>query len=215
MNRVTKFFISQAVFVFLALIAAPRSALWAQSGGDDINSTIPIQSDWDGRSWAVYQPGDKIFVVNIGGLLPLGFTTKNGAIPNKIFFGGTMSLSYWYFLTGKIFIGGDIQGAFNSTVGKNFLFMVPFMAKVGIQWVMRRFEFPVAVSFGGIGQSYIGYTLISMILKAQGAAYFRFNNDWSFGLNVAGWMVPQITKESEKNATGFFLEISLSARYHF
>ncbi|GMO22783.1 MAG: hypothetical protein LBG79_04705 [Spirochaetaceae bacterium] len=211
-------FINRTVLVLCGLFLTSLYGVWAQgskSDDEDANSTIPIQSEREAPSGSVYQSGDKTFAISLGGLIPLGFTGADGGIKNNVLFGGTISLAYSYFLTGNIFVGGELQGSFNPTIGENFIFIVPFMARAGYQWVLRRFEFPVSFSIGGAGQVYNAYNLISFILKAQGAAYFRFNNDWSFGLNLAGWMIPQVTKESAKNTTGYFLEISMSARYNF
>jgi hypothetical protein len=52
-------------------------------------------------------------------------------------------------------------------------------------------------------------------MKGGGAVYFRFNSDWSFGINANWYWLPQWTNERSKNVDGNIVDILLSARYHF
>ncbi|MDR2481310.1 MAG: hypothetical protein LBD07_03335 [Spirochaetaceae bacterium] len=202
------------LFIFLFI----SGTLAAQTAGhdDDINDGLPIQSEWDGKTYSVYSVGDKIFNISIGTLSSLFLTGRNyEIISNKIHIGGTGSLSYSYFLTTKIFTGGELQGSFSSTLSEIFLYMIPISWHIGYQFIYNRFEFPSSVSFGIVPQSYNGKSLLSIFSKLHGAAFYRFTNDWSFGLNTEFWWIPQWTKEPSKNAYGHFLGITVSARYHF
>jgi hypothetical protein len=103
---------------------------------------------------------------------------------------------------------------FASTLGENMLFMVPFGFRVGYQFVISRFEFPLSLLIGAAPTKYLDQGYFGLIIKPGASGYFRFNSDWSFGLNTNWWMVPQWPKDGE-NVFGNFLEITLSARYHF
>ncbi|MDR2510172.1 MAG: hypothetical protein LBC77_05970 [Spirochaetaceae bacterium] len=189
------------------------AAVWAQ---DDENSDLPIQSNWNNERSSIYSPGDKTFNISLGALFPLFFTGGSyNIIDNKINIGGTIAIAYNYFLDSKMFVGGDVQFSFSSTIGEHFLFVVPIAARVGYQFVWRRFEFPLSAHLGVAPQLYSGYSLFGMFFKLQQAAYFKFNPEWSFGLNGSFWWMPEWTKDPNKNAYGHFFELTASARFHF
>ncbi|MDR0383136.1 MAG: hypothetical protein LBH50_04035 [Spirochaetaceae bacterium] len=182
----------------------------------DGNATLPTLPAWDGVPLTGYTRGDQTFNISLGILVPLFFVSSSGrTLDNNLHLGGTGSLSYNYFLNSRIYIGGSLQGSFSQTLGKNFLYMIPIGATLGYQFVFRRFEFPLSVTVGGVTVQYLTYNGYWFFLKPQASGFFRFNSDWSFGLNLAWWFTPQSTNTPEKNATGHFFEVTLSARYHF
>ncbi|MDR3355813.1 MAG: hypothetical protein LBO04_01335 [Spirochaetaceae bacterium] len=185
-------------------------------GEEDGNANLPITTDWDGIPLTGYTRGDQTFTISLGVLFPLFFVSKSGdLLENKLFIGGTGSLAYNYFWNSNLFIGGILQGSFSQTLGKNFLYLIPIGITAGYQFVLRRFEFPFSITVGGMTEQYLTYNGYWMFLKPQASGFFRFNSDWSFGLNAAWWIVPQWSKEPEKDATGNFFELTLCARYHF
>jgi hypothetical protein len=182
----------------------------------DENSDLPALPIWYDAPMTGYTRGDKTFNINLGVLLPLFFTSASGkSLDNNINLGGTGSLGYNYFLNSHVFVGGILQGSFSQTVGKNFLYLIPIGFTAGYQFILSRFEFPLSVTVGGMTEQYLTFNGYWLFLKPQASGFFRFNSDWSFGLNVAWWIVPQWTNTPEKDATGNFLEITLAARYHF
>jgi len=59
-----------------------------------------------------------------------------------------------------------------------------------------------------------------MYLKATASAFFRYNPNWSFGVNADWGWFPQWPKEDgkrapEKDVDAHFIGVTLSARYHF
>ncbi|MDR2802785.1 MAG: hypothetical protein LBB22_00660 [Treponema sp.] len=184
---------------------------------EDGNAGLPIVSDWDGISLSGYTRGDQIFNISLGIMLPLFFTSSNsgGLINNNFSIGGIGSLSYSYFLNSHLFLGGSLYGSFFQTLGKNFLYLIPVGFTVGYQFVLNRFEFPLSITIGGMTQQYLTFNGYWPFLKPQASGFFRFNSDWSFGLNVSWLFAPQWSNIPEKDAVGNFLEITLSARYHF
>jgi hypothetical protein len=199
------------VFFFLALLGGLVFPAAAQEGEDD-SGGLPIESDWSGISSDAYSPGDKIFTISLGVLFPTVFIGEEGILDNKVKMGGAGSLAYNYFLTSHIFVGGEIGGMFAPTVGKNMLYMIPMGVRVGYQFVVSRFEFPLSLMVGVAPQKYIGEGFFGLFAKPSGSVFWRFNPEWSFGLNAAWWFVPQW---AEKTAYGNFLELTLAARYHF
>ncbi|GHV13655.1 hypothetical protein FACS189491_08890 [Spirochaetia bacterium] len=184
----------------------------------DYDENIPLESDWSGYVPNLYSLGDQLFIISVGITIPTVFIGETGTLfsgVGQINVGGAGSLSYNYFLGSHVFVGGELQGMFASTIGKHMLFIVPITARVGYQFVFKRFEFPFALGLGIAPQKLLDFGYLGFFLKPTASAYFRFNPDWSFGLNTAWWWIPQITADRSKSVYGNFFEITLSARYHF
>ena len=176
---------------------------------------LPIESDWSGIKPSLYARGDQTFVITLGTTVPTLFYGESGTFTSQIGVGGTGSLNYNYFVSPTISIGGEISGIFAGTVGRNVLYLVPFGFKAGYQFIFGRFEVPLSLSFGGISLGYLNKGYLGIYAKPAAAVYWRFNPDWSFGLNTAWMWVPQWMDSSKETVYGNFLEITLAARYHF
>ncbi|GHT48270.1 hypothetical protein FACS1894102_0920 [Spirochaetia bacterium] len=209
---------SPKVLVLLIFLCTQGMAVFSQSGGGgNKDEDKPIISTWIDREQGTYTRGDQMFWINLGMLIPLFITDRNGdLLKDNINLGGVGSLKYSYFLGRHLFLGAELQGSFSSTIAENYYYSIPVTVHAGYQFVVGRFEFPLSVSFGGATQSYDSTNqLYGMIIKGEGSAFFRAFPEWSFGINAAWWILPQITKEPEYDATGHFLEITVAARYHF
>jgi hypothetical protein len=212
-------YMQRICILLLILTLAGVPLLWSQEDGDEDPGgsppAPPIESDWDAFTPDLYARGDKTFVISLGILIPTAFTGSGmDGDAHNIKLGGTGSLAFNYFLGAHLFVGGELGGMFAATLGENMLFIVPFGAHVGYQFVAGRFEFPLAIMIGASPAKYLDQGYFGLIIKPEASAFFRFNSDWSFGLNTNWWMVPQWPKNGE-NVFGNFLEITLSARYHF
>jgi len=179
----------------------------------------PPEEQPDGSNWADYQPslytkGDKIFIITLGTAFPTVF----GGISNNDHgiktVGGTGSLAFAYFLNAHFFLGGELSAMFIGTQGGNMLYVVPMGVKAGYQFIYRRFEFPLTIMLGVAPQKKQEEGYFGLFLKAGASVFWRFNPEWSFGLNTSWWVVPQWPKGGH-NVTGNFAELTLSARYHF
>jgi len=210
MSRTWSFFL--IVFLFLpVLYVAGQEA----SPPDENPSSPPIESGQTDYTPALYSRGDKNFVITLGVLFPAYFTGKEIDGPGiGLSLGGTGSLAFNYFLGPHLFVGGQVGGMFASTRGKNMLFIVPFGAQVGYQFIFHRFEFPLSFMIGAAPQKRLQDNYFGLILKPGASVFWRFNPDWSFGLNGMWWFLPQWPKNGY-NAYGNFVELTLSARYHF
>jgi hypothetical protein len=200
---------SFGLLLFFMVLVLP---LAAQEAEDPVP---PLESEWEDYASNLYSRGDKTFIITLGVVIPTVFT--GAAIDEKghgLNVGGTGFLAYNYFLSSGFYLGGEFGGMFAGTRGENMLFIIPFGVRFGYQFVAGRFEFPVTFMIGAAAQKYLENNYIGLFLKPGAAVYWRFNPDWSFGLNANWWIVPQWPKNGE-NATGNFVEATLSARYHF
>ena len=181
-----------------------------ENDGEDLPD---IDSVWIDTVSEPYSRGDTTFTLTLGVLLPAYFS----GIENNyhgLSLGGTGTLAFNYFLTSHFFMGGELSGTFSSSRRGNMLYMVPFGVKAGYQFLLGRFEFPVSLFIGAASQSYIEKNYLGIMLKPGASVFWRFNADWSFGLNAAWWFVPQWPKNGY-NVNGNFIELTLSARYIF
>ncbi|MDR2247839.1 MAG: hypothetical protein LBE17_14410 [Treponema sp.] len=189
--------------------------LSAQEDGGE--KEIPIESEWTGALPNAYAPGDFMFTMSAGVLLPILFldgSTKPAQVyDGKIKLGGAGTLGLNYFLTSTIFLGAEINGGFSKSVN-NVFFQFPFGLRAGYQFIFHRFEFPLSLMIGMSSQTYLTQNYFGFFLKPEASVYWRFNSDWSFGLNAGWWWVPQWPKQGpEYNRYGNFLNVTLSARY--
>jgi hypothetical protein len=203
--RRTQVFFLIIFFIFSGLI------VFAQGISDDEeDDSAP---EWLEITTAPYSQGDKNFVISLGAVFPLIFT---GVEDNQhgLSIGGTGALALNYFLTSHIFVGGEISAMFCATRGGNMLYIIPYGARIGYHFWYKRFEFPISLMLGGATEKYLEKSYLGFFVKPSASAFWRFNQDWSFGLNAAWWFIPQMPKNGN-NVNGNFLELSLAARYHF
>ena len=135
---------------------------------EDGNANLPITTDWGGMPLTGYTRGDQTFTISLGMLFPVFFVSKSGdLLDNKISLGGAGSLAYNYFLNSNLFIGGILEGSFSQTLGKNFLYLIPIGFTAGYQFVLRRFEFPLSITVGGMTEQYLTYNGYWIFFKPQ------------------------------------------------
>ena len=203
--------------LILLLLCLPVM-LFAQEDSDP-----EIEPDWDIYDMNMYSLGDKTFNISLGVVFPLAFTSNGEAIEHNFTppVGGTGSLSYNFFLDSHFFVGGEVSGIFLPTLAENTAYIIPLGVKAGYQLYLWRFEFPLSITLGVSWHRYLDSTNFSFYMKGGGSIYYRFNSEWSFGLNVNWCFLPEWTKDEngkwtpEKDIYGNILELSLSARYHF
>ena len=190
---------------------------------DEEEGGINIESDWS-RAANLYTGGDQIFCINLGLVKPLFFVDSNdGYLKTQMNLGGFGSLAYNYFLDSHWYLGGELGGMFCSTIDENMFYIVPIGFRAGYQLIFNRFEFPLSLMIGFAPQAYNERTYLGLFAKPSAGAFFRFNPDWSFGINTSFWWVPEWTNKkrvlpsgtSVINIHGFFWEFSLGIRYHF
>ena len=177
---------------------------------------MPIDSEWTGPVPELYSMGDRTFTLSAGLIIPTLFVNNRmEPYSHNLNLGGAGSLSFCYFLGAHFFVGGEIGGMFSQSLMNNFLYLIPIGARVGYQFIFRRFEFPLSLMIGISPTTYLDKNYLGLFVKPQASIFFRFNPDWSFGFNTAWWWVPQWTEDSSTSRVGNFLELTFSARYHF
>jgi hypothetical protein len=201
------------LLLFLIVVVLPVTA---QEEDPDSEREDEIPGiNWDPYVPDLYRAGDKTFVITVGIIFPTIFTGKGlEGYSSNIGLGGMGSLGFNYFLNSNWFLGGEVGGMFAGTGGKNMVYIIPFGPRVGYQLVFKRFEVPLTLMIGAAPQSYLDKGYFGLIIKPGAAFFFRFNPDWSFGLNTNWWILPQWPANG-KDVVGNFLDLSLSAKYHF
>lgn len=165
-----------------------------------------------------YGLGDQMFVINAGLFVPLFFQTEQGTVSTtNLTLGGTGSLEFDVFLNNNLATGVNLGGSFAFSPNGSTLFLVPVTAK--ISWIFHYYPFDFPVFFGaGVNFMELDNTLyVGPIAKPGVAGYWNFNSKWSFGLRAVYWWVPEIYfgTYASQSRFGNFLELSLSALYHF
>jgi hypothetical protein len=201
---------------FLVLFLIFQTQSFAQEEEPDDEPPF-IDSEWGDYETTLYSKGDKTFSMTLGFVFPMYFTRDDPNADNKIGLGmgGTGTLAFNYFFSPNFFFCGELSGMFMGTRGKNTLFMIPFGVRFGYQFVFRRFEFPLSLMVGGAQQMLLEKRYFGPIIKPGASVFWRFNPDWSFGLNAIWWVVPQWKTQDKHDVIGNFLGLTLSARYHF
>ena len=199
------------LFILLGLVPLAGQEEYPDSEPDEDSPSI----QWDTYVPDLYRAGDNIFSVTAGIMIPTIFAGKGlDGNSSNIGLGGMGMLSYTYFLSPHWFLGGELEGMFSGTGGSNMIYIIPFGLHFGYQFVLGRFEFPVQIMSGAAPQRYLDKAYFGWIIKPGISGFYRYSADWSFGLNVQWWMLPQWPKNG-KDVFGNFLEISFTARYHF
>jgi len=205
-----------AAFLFILLLGLPVMLAAQDEGGDP-----EFETDWDDYSTDLYTAGDQTFMISLGVLFPTVFVNDGDVwtTPEQHKFdppvGGTGSLAFNYYVTSNIFVGGEVGGMFSPTIAKNTVFTILLGARGGYQFNIWKLEFPISVAIGMIWQTYLDKRYYGLYLKGGLSAYFRASADWSFGLASNWYYMPQRTGDSKKDVDGNFVDLLISARYHF
>jgi len=202
----------KAAAFFLILFLGLFVPLFAQEDSDPA-----IEPDWDNYTNELYAKGDQTFSFSLGVGFPIAFINKGEVIDHKITppIGGTGALSYIYYLNSRLFTGGELSLLFLPTVAENTVFITSLGARVGTQFILGKFEFPISLALGATLQTYLDFGYFGFYMKGGGCVYFRATHEWSFGLASNFCWYPQWTNEPAKNIDGLFVDLSIIARYHF
>jgi len=211
------------LLVLLCWVSGQGVFLYAQDDDDDSSDDdISVETDWDGYVSDLYSRGDQTFTISLGVVFPAIFHDSQPAILKHNFFpvGGAGSLAYSYFLGSHFFLGVELGVNFNYTLGQNTIFIIPLGARVGWQFLLRRFEFPIYLTVGVAPERYLNSNYAGLFVKLGASGFFRFNPDWSFGLSADWNWYPQWPRENgkpapAKNTYANIIGVTLAARYHF
>ena len=190
-----------------------------------ISPLFAQQTDEEEKPLPMYGLGDQMFAINLGLFIPLFFYNPNPGVDpidrvkaTNLSPGGIGSLEWAAFLNDKVSLGAEIQGMFSISPLKRTLLMIPITAKLSYFLRAYPFDFPLFIGAGVNFAKLEDELFVGPILKPGFAAYWNINSEWSLGLRVIYWWVPQIyLNDPLKDDTrlGNFLETTLSALYHF
>jgi hypothetical protein len=163
-----------------------------------------------------YTLGDQTLMITAGVFLPLfllptGTALLAGSTP-QLTVGGEAFLTWAAYVAPQIRLGAELGGAFSFDPNGNLLLMLPLIVKASYVFTFYPFELPVSL---GVGMNILKYTdqyYVDLLLKPGASLFWIFNSSWAFGLNLNWWFDMQMSSNSR---IGNFLEISLSAIYHY
>jgi len=203
------------IFLFFSMPAA----LFAQE------EDSPKPADEPGHQRIDYNSlGDQVFGINAGVFIPLFFQNPSPGSGEKAYsstnlsVGGTGSLYYGAYLNNNIQLGMEVGAMFATSPNKNNFYMIPitFRATYEFQFLNNLISVPVYLGAGMNMTSYLDDFHVDFIMKPGAGIYWNHSSSWSFGTNVTYWWVPQIyPSNSDYTRIGNFMDISLSAVYHF
>ena len=210
-SKLQRIIATTIVLTFLSV-----SLLWAQQNDEDDRPIPPATPE----VFPEYGLGDQMLAINLGIMAPLFFAGGPDGIQNtNLSLGGLGSLEWASYLNNNVALGMELGGAFAFTPNGRALFMVPITAKISYVFRSYPFSFPVFLGAGLNISRLEDQTKFDPILKPGASFYWTYNPEWSFGLNTTYWWVPQFYRGPEPPSGdtryGNFLEISLSALYHF
>ena len=166
MQRTLSFLLTLFLFFFVL-------SLYAQEDSEDGDSP---ESGWVDIVSAPYSFGDRNFVVSLGVTIPLFFTNIEDN-DHGISVGGIGSLAFNFFLNSHFFLGAEISGMFSGTRAGNMIYVIHFGVRVGYQFWLGRFEFPISIMIGAAPQRYLEKGYFGPIIKPGASAFWRFNPD--------------------------------------
>ena len=202
--------------VAFGLLVAAVSSLpaFAQTNDEPDQFTPPSEG------FTEYSLGDQMLSINLGLMVPLFFNWgPEGFARTNLSVGGIGSLQWGSFINSRVALGMELAGTFMFTPNGRSLFMVPITGKVSYFFRPYPFEIPIFLGAGLNISRLDDQTKFDPILKPGASFYWAYNPEWSFGLNTVWWWVPQFYRGPEPPSgdtrVGNFLELSLSALYHF
>jgi hypothetical protein len=171
-----------------------------------------------------YTQGEQLFSLNAGAVFPL-FTlnlSPAAAEPavvalDAVKVGVAGALKWGTFVADNLLVGAELSGMFSLTANRT-LSMVPLSATAAYYFLAYPFEFPVYLNAGLSFNSLGDYFVVTPSVKPGFGAYWNMDGEWAFGLNFDYWFMPDIYFNEEfadQSRIGNFLQISLSAVYHF
>ena len=164
-----------------------------------------------------YSLGDQTLSLNVGAFIPLFLLGGNPNVGSlNLSFGGMGSIDWAAYLSAHWRIGASLGGAFAFDPNYTALLMVPIIAKVSYLFEFYPLEIPLTFGAGMNIVKYSADSTIDLLLKPENGIFWAYNSSWSFGLNLNYWWDMQFTNTSSNGfVAGNFLEVSISALYHY
>ncbi len=186
-----------SIFLILCLCS---TALFAAEGGDEYD---------DGYVYKMNGAGDRIFKMELGGVIPLNFNKQLNP-------GFCASLGFLQFVSDNIALGGNLTLTTNLTVGEKTFISIPITFSVMYQPTIESFEFPLQFDIGFATHTMTSLTYFpAFTLKGSAGAFYRISESWSAGISGCYTWTPEWFKDSSRNFNGMFTNIGINLRFHF
>ncbi len=198
-----------------------------EGGGDSEITTDPTPAEPEQERGFVepYGLGSQTFTIGAGMFLPLFFhyPSPPDGVSNfepalgQMTIGGQGSLTWEAYLTSRFSMGVELAGTFSFGPNGYIHSLIPLTAKASYLFRQGSFEFPVFIHTGIALNQYREQLYLSPIMKPGISGYWNMNAEWGFGLTMKYLWVPEIYFDDKANKSSFgnFLNIGISARYHF
>ncbi len=146
----------------------------------------------------------------------IGLSGNYALSPHNLGWGGNFTLGYNFFIDSLFSVGGSVNFNYHRTRGSNVFYNVPIMAKGTLNISVGRYEIPISFSAGFALQSYLTRFYLGPIAKPEIGLFYRTNSDWSIGVTLGTYLIPQYyINNSANNRFGTTVEAGLSVKYHF
>ena len=160
--------------------------------------------------------GDQYINLMVGASFPLFNIAPDGIhTTTNMKIGGNFVMGYSRFLTSRLALGGGIDLDFNSTLGENIYFCIPFLFKPTYVFVIKNIHIPVTMSVGGVLHTYNSSVYFGPVVQPSFGVFYQYSPEWSFGINTAWSLLPQWYADSADDRAGNILSVTAGIRYHF
>lgn len=170
----------------------------------------------------LHQQGDTSFAINAGLVVPLFNLDMDANIQDPNISPGPYGSLQWAMYMNRSFKAGfEIGGFMGFSPNGNSMVMVPLTAMATYEWNFYPFTIPVHLGIGANIVRYKEFFNLDFLVKPGTGVYWNMENQWAFGLNLFYlWDIQRAefeesSSQPDPSRFGNFMEISLSALYHF
>lgn len=136
--------------------------------------------------------------------------------------GGTGALKWSSFINDSVAIGADVSGMIVSGPNDYAVSIFPLGVRISNFFRLNQdFQLPVHFTTAMNFMRYKDLSYFGIAFKPGVSLYWDATKDWSFGLNLVYWFIPEWytnstgTPPSSHTRYGNLLEVTVSALYNF
>lgn len=170
--------------------------------------------------------GDQSFSISAGTIIPLFTVLLNdypdagfsaGVYDTQLTVGGMGQLAYSFYLSPNVKVGLQLAGTFQWDINRNLLYMIPISVRGTYEFhPLDRLTIPIHLALGINMTSWNDFFQVDFLVRPGIGVYFDWNVEWSFGLDVTYWFVPQLSVPTDGQKTLMnMMDITIGAEYHF
>lgn len=197
-----------SICCFSFLIAQEETPEPAQTQADEV-AAIPVFSQ--------FETGDVLFSLSAGTAFGLGFINYESGIvePANLKPSFTILLALQKFVTPQLLLGGEVAGYFFSTVNDRQFFLAPLGARIGYAFDINPFFIIPSASLGMAIMRLSNDGHIDPYIKTGAIFGWSPSQEICYTIHVDMMTIPQFYNDSTQNRLGLFLDLIISATYHF